>query len=150
MRQLSGGQRTLVSLALIFAIQRCDPAPFYLFDEVDAALDPQYRTSVAAMLRRQADDARAPSQFIVTTFHPQLLQQADKIYGVSHTNRVSQVRRAARYCGAVIVLFTDCFFKVSFPLTVEIGGSPLAAPWPVAVTASVDKRLRLAPPALRR
>ena len=41
MKQLSGGQKTLVALALIFAIQRCDPAPFYLFDEIDAALDPQ-------------------------------------------------------------------------------------------------------------
>lgn len=41
MRALSGGQKTLVALALIFAIQRCDPAPFYLFDEIDAALDPQ-------------------------------------------------------------------------------------------------------------
>lgn len=43
MRQLSGGQKTLVALALIFAIQRCDPAPFYLFDEIDAALDPQVK-----------------------------------------------------------------------------------------------------------
>ena len=93
MALLSGGQRTLVSLALIFAIQRCDPAPFYLFDEIDAALDPAYRASVAKMLRSQADDARAPSQFIVTTFHPQLVGEADKVYGVSHTNRISQARR---------------------------------------------------------
>lgn len=41
LKSLSGGQKTLVALALIFAIQRCDPAPFYLFDEIDAALDPQ-------------------------------------------------------------------------------------------------------------
>ena len=54
MSLLSGGQKTLVSLALIFAIQRTDPAPFYLLDEVDAALDPQYRQTVAAMLNRQA------------------------------------------------------------------------------------------------
>jgi structural maintenance of chromosome 3 (chondroitin sulfate proteoglycan 6) len=43
MEQLSGGQKTLVALAFILAIQRCDPAPFYLFDEVDAALDADYR-----------------------------------------------------------------------------------------------------------
>ncbi|GAU29274.1 hypothetical protein TSUD_204680 [Trifolium subterraneum] len=49
MKQLSGGQETVVALALIFAIQRCDPAPFYLFDEIDAALDPQYRTAVASI-----------------------------------------------------------------------------------------------------
>jgi structural maintenance of chromosome 3 (chondroitin sulfate proteoglycan 6) len=73
MKQLSGGQKTLVALALIFAIQRCDPAPFYLFDEIDAALDPQYRTTVARMLARQAHDEHNPAQFIVTTFHPQVL-----------------------------------------------------------------------------
>lgn len=42
--QLSGGQKTLCALALIFAIQRCDPAPFYLFDEIDANLDAQVCT----------------------------------------------------------------------------------------------------------
>ncbi|KAJ6410089.1 hypothetical protein OIU84_009567 [Salix udensis] len=50
MKQLSGGQKTVVALTLIFAIQRCDPAPFYLFDEIDAALDPQYRTAVGNMI----------------------------------------------------------------------------------------------------
>lgn len=53
MNQLSGGQKSLVALGLIFAIQRCDPAPFYLFDEIDQALDPQYRTSVAGELIMQ-------------------------------------------------------------------------------------------------
>lgn len=47
MSQLSGGQKALVALALIFAIQRCDPAPFYLFDEIDQALDANYRAGVA-------------------------------------------------------------------------------------------------------
>ena len=72
LKLLSGGQKTLVALALIFAIQRCDPAPFYLFDEVDAALDPQYRTAVAKLLRRQADDEANPAMFVITTFHPQV------------------------------------------------------------------------------
>lgn len=44
MQHLSGGQKSLVALALIFAIQRCDPAPFYLFDEIDSALDQSHRT----------------------------------------------------------------------------------------------------------
>ncbi|GLC40305.1 hypothetical protein PLESTB_001807200 [Pleodorina starrii] len=91
MRALSGGQKTLVALALIFAIQRCDPAPFYLFDEIDAALDPQYRTTVAAMLKRQAHEPLNPAQFIVTTFHPQIVIEADRIFGVAHTNRISRV-----------------------------------------------------------
>ncbi|XP_052884330.1 structural maintenance of chromosomes protein 3 [Gossypium arboreum] len=89
MKQLSGGQKTVVALSLIFAIQRCDPAPFYLFDEIDAALDPQYRTAVGNMIRRLADMAN--TQFITTTFRPELVKVADHIYGVTHKNRVSRV-----------------------------------------------------------
>lgn len=59
-------------------LQRCDPAPFYLFDEIDAALDPQYRTSVAALLRKQSHDERSPAQFIITTFHPQVMGCSSK------------------------------------------------------------------------
>eukprot|EP00798_Chlamydomonas_sp_ICE-L_P031774 gene31775-6971_t len=91
LKQLSGGQKTLVALALIFSIQRCDPAPFYLFDEIDAALDPQHRTTVAKMLRKQANDPINPAQFIVTTFHPQIVGEADQLHGVAHTNRVSNI-----------------------------------------------------------
>ncbi|GBG85240.1 hypothetical protein CBR_g39806 [Chara braunii] len=89
MKQLSGGQKTVVALALIFAIQRCDPAPFYLFDEIDAALDPQYRTAVGNMIKRQTETTQ--TQFITTTFRPELVKVADRIYGVSHKNRVSRV-----------------------------------------------------------
>uniref|UniRef100_A0A0E0G0Q6 SMC hinge domain-containing protein n=1 Tax=Oryza nivara TaxID=4536 RepID=A0A0E0G0Q6_ORYNI len=89
MKQLSGGQKTVVALTLIFAIQRCDPAPFYLFDEIDAALDPQYRTAVGNMIRRLAD--MADTQFIATTFRPEIAKVADKIYGVTHKNRVSYI-----------------------------------------------------------
>jgi len=46
--QLSGGQKTVVALALIFAIQKTDRGYFYLFDEIDANLDPAYRTAIAS------------------------------------------------------------------------------------------------------
>lgn len=87
MNQLSGGQKSLVALALIFAIQKCDPAPFYLFDEIDQALDPQFRKAVAEMLRNLAEKA----QFITTTFRPELLESADKFYGVKFRNKVSHI-----------------------------------------------------------
>ncbi|XP_076939698.1 structural maintenance of chromosomes protein 3-like [Bidens hawaiensis] len=90
MKQLSDGQKTMVALALIFAIQRHDPAPFFLFDEIDAALDPQYRTAVGNIIRRFAD--MQSTQFIATTFRPELVKVADKIYGVTHKNRVSHVK----------------------------------------------------------
>lgn len=50
MQQLSGGQKSLVALTLIFAIQKCDPAPFYLFDEIDQALDSMHRKAVAGKI----------------------------------------------------------------------------------------------------
>ncbi|KAK4689553.1 structural maintenance of chromosome 3 (chondroitin sulfate proteoglycan 6), partial [Tremellales sp. Uapishka_1] len=77
-QQLSGGQKSLVALATVFAIQKCDPAPFYLFDEIDANLDAQYRTAVAAMIHSLSESA----QFITTTFRTEMLAQADKFYGV--------------------------------------------------------------------
>ncbi|KAJ2302965.1 Structural maintenance of chromosomes protein 3 [Coemansia sp. RSA 2704] len=87
MQQLSGGQKSLVALALIFAIQRCDPAPFYLFDEIDANLDAVYRTAVADMIY----DLSRSSQFVTTTFRPEMLAHADKFYGVTFENKVSHV-----------------------------------------------------------
>ncbi|CAH1784036.1 unnamed protein product [Owenia fusiformis] len=87
MMQLSGGQKSLVALTLIFAIQKCDPAPFYLFDEIDQALDAQHRKAVADMIAELASDA----QFITTTFRPELLEHADKFYGVKFRNKVSHI-----------------------------------------------------------
>lgn len=87
MQQLSGGQKSIVALAFIFAIQKCDPAPFYLFDEIDQALDPQYRKAVAEMIHELSSHA----QFITTTFRPELLENADKYYGVKFRDRVSHI-----------------------------------------------------------
>eukprot|EP00708_Paratrimastix_pyriformis_P006570 GAFH01005903.1.p1 GENE.GAFH01005903.1~~GAFH01005903.1.p1 ORF type:complete len:131 (+),score=68.29 GAFH01005903.1:1-393(+) len=87
MAQLSGGQKTLVSLAMIFAIQRVDPAPFYLFDEIDSALDPSYRSSVAKMVRKMS----AEQQFIVSTFRPELVHIGDRFYAIQYRNKVSRI-----------------------------------------------------------
>ena len=91
MKQLSGGQKTVVALALIFAIQRCDPAPFYLFDEIDAALDRPYRLAVSSMLR-DLTHGEKPCQFICTTFHSEMLQVADNFYGVQFENKTSVLK----------------------------------------------------------
>ncbi|KAF8989039.1 P-loop containing nucleoside triphosphate hydrolase protein [Cyathus striatus] len=92
-QQLSGGQKSLVALATVFAIQKCDPAPFYLFDEIDANLDAQYRTAVASMIQSLSSTA----QFITTTFRPEMLVTADKFYGVLFNNqKVSSIRAIKR------------------------------------------------------
>ncbi|TVT97288.1 hypothetical protein EJB05_57464, partial [Eragrostis curvula] len=94
MKQLSGGQKAVVALALIFAIQKCDSAPFYLFGEIDAALDPQYRTAIASMIRCLAD--KDGIQFITTTFRPEIVKLADKMYRVTQQNRVSSINVASK------------------------------------------------------
>ncbi|QPG76467.1 hypothetical protein FOA43_003856 [Brettanomyces nanus] len=85
--QLSGGQKSLCALALILAIQGCDPAPFYLFDEIDANLDTQYRTAVANLVH----DLSRNAQFICTTFRREMLNVSDKFFGVIYNNKVSTV-----------------------------------------------------------
>jgi structural maintenance of chromosome 3 (chondroitin sulfate proteoglycan 6) len=103
--QLSGGQESVVALSLIFAIQRCDPSPFYLFDEVDAALDPAHRTALANMIAKEKrkevvdEDGNITvetTQFITTTFSPEFLHKADKFYGVIFQNKVSKVSVISR------------------------------------------------------
>ena len=84
---LSGGQKSLVALALIFAIQKCDPAPFYLFDEIDANLDAVARANVAAMIHRLSDRA----QFISTTFRVEQVQLCSRVYGVRFASGMSTV-----------------------------------------------------------
>ncbi|ETK83918.1 hypothetical protein L915_11021 [Phytophthora nicotianae] len=91
MQQLSGGQKALVALAFIFAIQRVDPAPFYLFDEIDQALDSTHRAAVATLIHRQAHSKDNPAQFITSTFRPELVNIADKFYGIGHQNKISNV-----------------------------------------------------------
>ena len=88
-QQLSGGQKSLVALAIVFAIQKCDPAAFYLFDEIDANLDAQYRTAVAAMVQ----ELSANAQFITTTFRPELVGVGEKHYGGESKARAQMHRR---------------------------------------------------------
>ncbi|UVC49727.1 chromosome segregation protein [Theileria orientalis] len=84
--QLSGGQKTLVSLAFILSLQKLKPAPFYLLDEVDSALDDQYRSKLAKLLEKQTKEG---SQIVVTTFREQLLKPAQVFYEVVNENGTS-------------------------------------------------------------
>ena len=71
-------RQCVVALTIIFAIQRCDPAPFYLFDEVDANLDPMYRGAVAQMISKQKQehdgDPNSGCQFLTSSFHEELVK----------------------------------------------------------------------------
>ncbi|KAL5612662.1 uncharacterized protein BROUX77_002818 [Berkeleyomyces rouxiae] len=88
-QQLSGGQKSLCALCLIFALQQTESSPMVIFDEVDANLDAQYRTAVAALLQSISTDAG--TQFICTTFRPEIVHTADKAYGVLFRNKTSSI-----------------------------------------------------------
>ncbi len=76
---LSGGERALTSLALLFAIYLVKPSPFCVLDEVDAPLDEANIGRFLAMLDRFKDQ----TQFIVVTHNPRTMESADWIYGVT-------------------------------------------------------------------
>ncbi|CAM9776742.1 unnamed protein product, partial [Heterosigma akashiwo] len=59
--------------------------------ELDQALDSSYRAQVAALIQQQARDEDNPAQFITSTFRPELVSVADKTYGISHQNKVSNI-----------------------------------------------------------
>ncbi|HEY8297832.1 MAG TPA: chromosome segregation protein SMC [Candidatus Baltobacteraceae bacterium] len=76
---LSGGERAMTAAALIFALIRVRPAPFYLLDEVDAALDDANVERFSKMVRELASD----SQMIIVTHNKQTMELADRMYGVT-------------------------------------------------------------------
>ncbi|HJT58119.1 MAG TPA: chromosome segregation protein SMC [Ktedonobacteraceae bacterium] len=76
---LSGGERALVSAALLFALLEINPPPFCLLDEVDAALDESNVTRFCDILKRLARS----TQFIVITHNRLTMMEAQVIYGVS-------------------------------------------------------------------
>jgi structural maintenance of chromosome 3 (chondroitin sulfate proteoglycan 6) len=79
----------LCALCLIFALQAAESSPFVIFDEVDANLDAQYRTAVASLLRSISREQG--TQFICTTFRPEIVHVADKCYGVTFHNKTSTI-----------------------------------------------------------
>jgi chromosome segregation protein len=85
---LSGGEKSLVSMAFIFAIQQYDPSPCYLLDEVDQNLDAINAEKVAGMIRRNS----ATAQFVQVSLRKVTLKESDHIIGVTmQTSGVSDV-----------------------------------------------------------
>ena len=77
--QLSGGEKALTAIALLFAIQNLKPSPFCLLDEIEAALDDSNVIRFAGYLHKLTDH----TQFIVITHRRGTMESADRLYGVT-------------------------------------------------------------------
>ena len=92
---LSGGERSLTAVALLIAIFKARPSPFYVLDEVEAALDDTNLGRLLALF----EELRETSQLIVVTHQKRTMEVADALYGVTMrgdgvTTVVSQRLRA--------------------------------------------------------
>jgi chromosome segregation protein len=92
MEALSGGEKSLTALALIFSIQQFRPAPFYAFDEIDMFLDGSNAERVAQRVKKAKDNAqfivvslraKDNAQFIVVSLRKPMVQAAERTIGVS-------------------------------------------------------------------
>ncbi|MCS7141989.1 MAG: chromosome segregation protein SMC [Candidatus Nitrosocaldus sp.] len=86
---LSGGEKTIAAITFLLALQSLKPAPFYLFDEIDAHLDSVNTERLGRIVMERADRG----QIIMVTLKDALVAAADMIYGVYARDGVSQVVR---------------------------------------------------------
>jgi len=117
---LSGGQKTLVALALIFAIQRVDPAPFYLFDETDSALDPVYRASVASVIQKRAHDPENPAQFLVTTFRPEIATVGDRFFRIAASHQTTTATEETKEEAIEFIVANEAVMEAARELTLAL------------------------------
>ncbi len=85
---LSGGEKTMTAIAFVFAILEQREAPFYIMDEIDAALDKKNSKKLSELLKDYADE----NQFIVISHNEITVRHAERAYGVSMGDGVSRMR----------------------------------------------------------
>ena len=68
--EFSGGQKTVIAVCLLMALQKCEPAPLYVLDEVDSALDPVYLSRIIRLIEHESQN----SQYFITSFKPAMLE----------------------------------------------------------------------------
>ena len=95
---LSGGERSLAALAFLFAVFRARPSPFYVLDEVEAALD----DANLHRFLRLVDTLRSSAQLVIITHQQQTMGAADMLYGVTMEPGESSKVLARRMVNATV------------------------------------------------
>jgi structural maintenance of chromosome 2 len=93
--ELSGGQRSLTALALILSLLKYRPAPFYILDEVDAALDLSHTQNIGNLLKRRFQS----SQFIVVSLKEGMFTNANVLFKTKFKDGISSVERLEQQAG---------------------------------------------------
>ena len=89
LQELSGGQRSLLALSLVLAMLRFKPAPMYILDEVDAALDMSHTQNIGQMLKKHFPQ----SQFIVVSLKDGMFNNANVLFKTKFVDGLSTVMR---------------------------------------------------------
>lgn len=87
--ELSGGQKSLVALSLVLAMLKFSPAPLYILDEVDAALDMSHTQNIGSMLKQHFRD----SQFLIVSLKDGLFNHANVLFRTQFVEGVSTITR---------------------------------------------------------
>jgi structural maintenance of chromosome 4 len=123
---LSGGEKTLSSLALVFALHTYKPTPLYVMDEIDAALDFKNVSIVANYVKERTKDA----QFVIISLRSYMFELADRLVGIYKTN--------------------DCTKSVTVnPSSFAIEDAPAAPPAPTPTSAPTRTSAKAAAAAAR-
>ncbi len=83
---LSGGEKTLSSLSLVFALHHYKPTPLYVMDEIDAALDFKNVSIVGHYIKERTKDA----QFVIISLRNNMFELADRLVGIYKTNNTTK------------------------------------------------------------
>ncbi len=87
LRSMSGGQKSLILLMMLFSIHLCKPSSIYVFDEVDSALDKENSKKLSQLIKEMSKEA----QFVVVSHNDSLISNADTAVGVVMANGESKV-----------------------------------------------------------
>ncbi|XP_019848995.1 PREDICTED: structural maintenance of chromosomes protein 4-like [Amphimedon queenslandica] len=115
---LSGGEKTLSSLALVFALHHYKPSPLYVMDEIDAALDFKNVSIVANYIKERTKNA----QFIIISLRDNMFELADRLVGIYKTNNCTKTvtinphKILEKLCGGVATPPTGSSSSLQAPL----------------------------------